>query len=537
MNNAPNTSNVEYQFSYHIIPFAFEETFNKELISLITSASITQYDGNSKKEVSIWRESEIGGKERLFAHVGNLISSDSDCKERIGRKFTVNESVRSESGIFPDPDTEMEYKNKVTNFRFFIDTIELFVFETQVGFLCFKYRYDNSFLPEDIINANYYLKNLNQNSQKLFTIRKIKLEDTETGINENVYEEQFSKFDLNKGIRQLIEMIKPKTYFEQTSSLPKQALVFSALCLKNKPEDVVLKNYLFKMRRLFKDSYKPAEIEFEFISNNEIIQAFENSYWGISMEGCANIFYLIDDENTNYFLKGPYKGNVENTYLFLYIIALHQKYALLNFSISASLLEAETIDKTEEELKEAIEHTKCLKSHIAAYYLRCNFLNVSNITHQAEIYDMMRRTLRVNESVNEINTELDSISDLLCEQEQQLRNEREKKETVKREENERIQLAKEKQQAMDRERLEKEALRKQSAFNAMVAVLSTMFVVLQTINSFWDMANKLRDNNVPKLWSKSFIFFLSFSTIVSLGCVIGMIYFITNWLKAERNCR
>ena len=71
--------------------------------------------------------------------------------------------------------------------------------------------------------------------------------------------------------------------------------------------------------------------EFDLENNPNVLRFFENSYWGISTEGLNNIVYLVDDNTTNEFMTTGYQKNLQNSYYYIYILALHQRFALLNF--------------------------------------------------------------------------------------------------------------------------------------------------------------------------------------------------------------
>ncbi|NGY80464.1 hypothetical protein F6Y02_41600 (plasmid) [Bacillus megaterium] len=164
------------------------------------------------------------------------------------------------------------------------------------------------------------------------------------------------------------------------------------------------------MRKSFKDTYNAAPSEFEIDGHDEILQLFENSFWGVSLEGAAHIAYLKGNEG-DIFFKDTHAQNVREVYFYLYILALHQHYTLQYFSTLVSRLPA-TLEKYLETKKNGQKAIENLRARMVFFTLRCSFKQVSHISHQTSLYEMFRRALRIEELMDELHLELEALASI-----------------------------------------------------------------------------------------------------------------------------
>lgn len=163
------------------------------------------------------------------------------------------------------------------------------------------------------------------------------------------------------------------------------------------------------MRRSFKGSYKPAVNEYDLNHHAEVYHPFENSYWGVSLEGMANLTHLTKDSKTNRFFLGNYYGNLERSYSYLYLLALHQRYALLNTTIQAAQLPNTMNAYLQSDDPKAKEQLQMLKEKMVFFTLRSSHRQVSSSTHQSKLYEIMRSVFKIEELMNELHFKLDTI--------------------------------------------------------------------------------------------------------------------------------
>lgn len=254
-------------------------------------------------------------------------------------------------------------------------------------------------------------------------------------------ENRFEEKPLSLLTRELVEQLEPVTFFndfqkdyrsemekgadeenkendkKNLPNYPSYALTYTALTMnkqflnyKSSQQKDFIKKTLFKMRRTYKDSYKPCERDLELDNTEQVYQAFENSYWSFSLEGLANLSYLVEDEKTNRFFKSNYYGNLERSYFYLFIIALHQRYALIKLSKEATLLPISVNGL----VKDKRNQIDSLREKIAYFNLRSAFKHVSYISHQDKIYQYFYHALQIDDLMTKIDSELESLGALVA---------------------------------------------------------------------------------------------------------------------------
>lgn len=464
-------SNIDNLFCYHIIPFVFDKEYvqvKKDLAS------------KSNGENNVWEGKKFNAGQRLFEHVKKLIYDNDASNETIGIRYQLKDNARVMMGLTGNAGDQLILKLKNDKeYQYKIKNIHLYVFETQIGFLAFEIEYDikNNQL-EYIIEANYNIKNIVQNRDSIYHRKKI-------SANESVD----IKLPMNQIISKLTEELSITTFFENELGLPKQAIAYNAVCLKDvNPEKSFIERYLYEMRRLFRKSYKPSSEDLKIEDNKEVVQLFENCYWGASLEGVANLYYLTEDDETNAFFKNSYKGAITNTYLYIFFIALHQRYALLNYLTIASQIK-KTSSVSKEDL-DIIESIKTEKMKIAYYNLRCSFKNLSNITHQNKVYGLIRETLKLDDLSDEVNKELFGLAQILENQEEKVLVAEEIAKKKEEREKEKVRVEEEKCKN------QKEAQR----FNFLtiaVASLAAFFWLPSIVVSFWDIISRTCEGKIP----------------------------------------
>lgn len=368
--------------TFLIVPFAYDMEY-KEAVTNINH--------------DYFKQTELK-TERLFEHVEKLVSSGNH-PETIGRHFVMTQKARSKFGLPNKNDLLLTLQTKSDQYKYSIPSIELYLFETQVGFWVIKLGFPEGTHIDTLIETIYYAKKLEQFEYDLyFTKRTGKDEFTEQHVH------------MGSLISELSQSFQVSSYFEGTDN-PTHALVYSSAKMNDEVENKsLLTSYLFQLRRSFKSTYKPSVVEKDFDKNPGLLALFDNSYWGISFEGLANIVTKTDDSRTEEFFVSGYMHQIETTYFYIYILALHQKYALLRLSNVASKLSYDLEQVGEENYTEQNLLISKLRNQIVRFMLRSSYNQVTNITHYGHLYEMIRENLRINDLFDELHDELDALS-------------------------------------------------------------------------------------------------------------------------------
>jgi hypothetical protein len=254
---------VERQASALVIPFTYKQPF----------ATCSMDMDNT-----LFEAGRING-DRFFEHVSHFVAPlGSRRPESIGSMWTLKQSARSRFALPHRQDTPLTCVTKEDCYEFAVRSVELYLFETQVGFLVFHIAFPSGTLAARMIEAIYYIKKLMQWNHAIQYEKKLSKEESRT---ESVH--------LGDLVRRLVDPLQCGTFFEGGTDQPGEALVFTSSLL-DRPcgEDrALLSDYLFRLRRSFKATYKPSEVEQDWKENPDILPMFENSVWGGRLRVCA----------------------------------------------------------------------------------------------------------------------------------------------------------------------------------------------------------------------------------------------------------
>lgn len=499
-----NNGYFSRQITRLIIPFSYQKTYKEAVSSL---------------DPKHWETGDFSNH-RLFRHINRLISSKIEYRETIGKRFVLLQGGRKVYHLPNNSNTMFTLLVKGRELcKVAITAFELFLFETQVGFLVYELQYSKGTSIDSVINGNYYIKKLYGDECRLHYKRR-------TGEDQS-FDEYLDLGDLSFD---LLCNLCVTTFFESAAGRdedprPLNALVYTGIVLERsfiqdgENPEALIQEYLFRMRRSFKESYKSSAFEFDINNNPEIMQFFDNSYWGVSLEGLANIVHLVDDKTTNDFFTGTYFGYLGNTYFYIYMLALHQRYVLLQLSIEVSMLpdSLEQYMSMTQTTEHGVPSLSLLRERIAFSIMRCLFRQVSNVNHHAKLYEAIRKTLGIEDLLEELHFEIEVLSSLA-----ELK---ENKEAIKRREEEQRQ-----------KQLEEE---KENRFKNFILIFSTLFVVISTTADSWNIFLNLAGGNYPRAGSGLYILFVMVLTIMwgLLFSTILYYYFVMRDFKRKKQNR
>ncbi|NGY80463.1 hypothetical protein F6Y02_41075 (plasmid) [Bacillus megaterium] len=204
---------VVKQTTYLVIPFALNTDYISALKNLLSS-TYTKRDGHEEK---LWREGTFG-RQRLFAHISNLIDRNAiKKKESIGTRLILEEPARSFLNLPNNRNTYLTFTPDKESFNFHLGNIELYLFETQVGFVVFDILYEEGEKIDNVILSNYHLKKIYQYKDDLKFLKKIG-RDQQVEVNVQLY----------KLIETFLKGVQVETYFEDIKKRPSYAIVYSS---------------------------------------------------------------------------------------------------------------------------------------------------------------------------------------------------------------------------------------------------------------------------------------------------------------------
>lgn len=165
---------------------------------------------------------------------------------------------------------------------------------------------------------------------------------------------------------------------------------------------------LYRLSRCVNDKYL---LPFEDINFKEgFLQTFENVYVSSTVEGTA--FIALSKEQNSKFFEG-FTSILALRYVWIYLLAMIQRYSLLNMDRMLTVLEAN--DAKNKATKGAIskENTSNVRKHsnmlwrllesIRNVKVRCHFTDISPFTQHNEFYEHCCDKLHVSSAFNEID--------------------------------------------------------------------------------------------------------------------------------------
>jgi hypothetical protein len=428
---------IKQQITKHIIPFAITLKDENSFKECIDNIWLRKTEDNEY----VWCLRPFKLKPSKFnTSIANLFCSnvdDNDNKSTIRKKLTLFSdrnigiafSLRSEAKINKLPisswqgnfkfksnyNCEINQIDKLEGLDLSIEEVELYLFRTGVGFLVISSQISTDDLDEYSIFYNYF------RSLSINRYINIKIEDF--------------RYDFSMLVKDFFlfstENIKRIKFFENDEDDFDLAMLQYSGTLINEYENNVdinqVKQKLFMLRRAYSEIRYPISEGFiENTDSKEVVATFGNSIWGSCLEGSANIRWLSRQENSNSFIDKHYlgedkisrqKSNFNNGYFYMYILALHERFALLNMlnqvsKIPNSLAEFREKSNRNQSNNDKVEVLKLMEKS-SFFKLKYQFNNISNITHYNYIYDLFSSTMRKKEMMQELDNEIEGLSSLI----------------------------------------------------------------------------------------------------------------------------
>lgn len=375
------------QFSKQIIPFSYK-------IKDPDSFYQRKIEG---KEKNIWNE-YVFNKNHLFDHI--VQKQETESPQRVLKTLILDDAARSMLSL-PGANSIMflsvRGKQSERLLKIKLKNIFLHLFETHVGFL----EYDWTYMEENVneyLNANYFLSELKSKEN----ILRVK-----TG------KDSFSDMPLESIVNPIFNLFDEVVSFdrrEKISFYDLKPILFSAVLLDKKDED--FEEILNHASHNFKQSYQ--------METTAPCAIFRNSRWCGSETAMINVSYLVEDKHTNEFFTSQFINNVRNSYFYLYLLTLNQKFTLLKRISQIAKINPKIAADNEDALKEQTVSVSGLIGKTQLYQTRCNFLCPSSVDHINLYYEYARNSQKIDLFERELEEKINSLKQLLATFQKQL---------------------------------------------------------------------------------------------------------------------
>lgn len=174
---------------------------------------------------------------------------------------------------------------------------------------------------------------------------------------------------------------------------------------------------LVRVSRGESDRYLP-DPETCIPGKNGIVHTFENIVFAISAEGVS---CWIKPREGQIFLQEQFKQRFDSIYYYLYLLSIHQRYALVNLGMeldraAPSLFVMQTLsgeaDEANSELLKSTDALYGLRAEVANFYLRAFFQQPVSLTNHQTYYQVLQDQLGIESLLNEVQhatTELEYL--------------------------------------------------------------------------------------------------------------------------------
>lgn len=384
---------MEQNFSCILFPFRFpagklkEEAFN---------APVRKQNG---KEARLWSPDRLGSyhmKENTALMLGVR-----EAPGTIGQIYALADAVRRELDI-PDARTEvfLHCRGRKEALPLRLGQIRLVLFHTGIGFLelgvtCCSQR------PEDLLDLNYFLCEV-KGGQNELCYHKRTGKDTSEEI-------RFHCLDL---VRKLTASLGEVDDFDTDPGLRyvnNKPLAFTFLLMDRMPEDVG--RMMFNLRTNFKASYQAPQEQYDLRTARNIFHPFENIYWGVSLNAVVCCAALSGVPGTDHFFRTTFPNNLRESYLYLYLLRLHQRYAIQDFQRQFAYISAG--EREQEQIYDAYAKASALRERCAVFKLQCMFREPASVEHINEYDRFLAENLQIHESFSDFEDGIRQMEALL----------------------------------------------------------------------------------------------------------------------------
>lgn len=363
--------------SYIFVPFYSSSNVEplKELVS------------NNKN----WRKLDKTYK-YFLKYISDKLSSSSDtyCVQQ----FSLIDERREKLGIL-DPSTSCYMSAKKSNesghpFSFKIKEITLYTFDTNIGILVFQIIHPKQDSYGRVATKCYHLKKVH--------LAKLYLKDQGNLV--TCHKEVRSIYDLAEYLLDCTAIKEKSLFFNYTNvdEYRSNILTHYGLVLDHpldNSDSVEIKRILFYLRRNY---YSQWTYKSENDKGEENYSPSPYIHWGITTEGTACV--TVIDTKVN-FVTNSFHKNFHSYYLMMYILCLHQKFALYNY---LSMFSADLQNKPE-----IID--QYLKS-LAEFRAKYVFEIISESETYQTVYEKTRQAFGLKALFNDIEDQIRRINEI-----------------------------------------------------------------------------------------------------------------------------
>lgn len=365
---------------------------------------------NGKNNYLVRRQMTEEAFRKLFHFFGRRLAC------RVMDKAVSNDPDRKDN-VKKDPKGKFDPETNKP-FDFFINGAELYLFRSGLGFLCLETELATLSSPEDLVDLNYALHYFRDNAATIALVppdtpfaeqfvRNIIDVSAEKDSFDTLIPAPFldwkncqadgREIRLTGSIRfdDIFSSLLRDLAGEQmtfNSLIGRNFLVYSFLMLpREHGED--REKLVYELKKVVNRKYSAGPDDTGSASES-VMRTYENITFGISLEGSV---ILVEDNGIPFFQQ--FDDRVTTGYFHIYMIALHNRLALMHFGISLSLL------IPDRGIRFSPEHTRTIqqvRNHLISFYLNAYFTQLTNNTVYERVYGFYQKNFNTQEILDDL---------------------------------------------------------------------------------------------------------------------------------------
>jgi len=371
----------------------------------------------------IWEADKFPSKD-LLAHVSNYLNPSGDSQESHNSPLEeatakiwkiTDAALRSMDGLGSNADWYLNVGDINVPFKF-ID-FQMMLFRVGVGFVTVK-TYPLSVNISDWLNFIHYFRfawggrEVSVQAQREFQIdphtREKEVKDFFPALFGNISKEADKSHTFGELISALLKtgaISDKENIWWCEVFVPEQLLPYSILYIDNMAKESIPR-FIYKMQNFFhyNQEIQPASTDLLLEDRPNLLSYADQQWFIFSLEGGA--FVAVDAKETQFF-RATLPDHLRNQYFLLFLLSLHQRFALISISddVAKHWLKKEGQDREKAFIN--------IRDRMLAFTARGYFTQVMQREHHHRCYRKWQETFQIKELYQEVSDEVRDLHEYL----------------------------------------------------------------------------------------------------------------------------
>lgn len=396
-------------FSHFVYPFVFES----EKFSAITKAVVNaQFKTDESKTLTVWQTASFP-KEDLLPHVSRYLNPSAENIYPTARIWDITgDAISSYHGLgnraiwkLHTKQTDEKGKAKNIEIPFTFKNLQLTLFKTGIGFLTIEAAPVSENIA-DWFNFLHFFRFIDRQNVSLSAIRPI-------GFDKEISQQKFVPFfplgkcsadgrgRFNTVLCELLAQFETNC---EDVFIPDQLLPYTAIFVKNHPAEEDFQ-VIYKLRNFFHSEQGKNPAPGDLRPDHPSLLEYGEREWQIfSHDGGA--FVAFDAPDTEFF-RTSLPQHLHSQYFLLFLLALQQRFALINYSVRISQ------DWFGQDENHRIKAFESIRADFFDFAARGYFVQVMQREHHHRCYRLWQKTFQVEEFYQNVRHKIGEMHEYL----------------------------------------------------------------------------------------------------------------------------